>query len=163
MTETPLSTPTTATPPAPDLHDPALYINREQSWLEFNRRCLNQALDPELPLLERVRFLSIFSNNLDEFFMVRVSGIKEQVAQGVTDTPADGLTPAQQVAEIRARALPMMHEQRRVFHNELVPKLAENGIDIIRHDQLSGEHQQALRQYFENEVFPVLTPLAVDP
>ncbi len=161
MTDAPLSTPITQ--PAPDLHDPALYINRELSWLEFNRRCLNQALDPELPLLERVRFLSIFSNNLDEFFMVRVSGIKEQVVQGVTDTPADGLTPAQQLAEIRARALPMMHEQRRVFHNELVPKLAENGIDILRHDQLTGEQQGALRQFFENEVFPVLTPLAVDP
>jgi polyphosphate kinase len=161
-TEAP-STPAAPQPAAPDLHDPALFINRELSWLEFNRRCLNQALDPDLPLLERVRFLSIFSNNLDEFFMVRVSGIKEQVAQGVTDTPADGLTPAEQLAEIRTRALPMMHEQRRVFHNELVPKLAESGIDILRHEQLSGEQQQALRQYFENEVFPVLTPLAVDP
>jgi polyphosphate kinase len=168
MTDAPITNTTKpennpATQPAPDLHDPALYINRELSWLEFNRRCLNQALDPALPLLERVRFLSIFSNNLDEFFMVRVSGLKEQVVQGVTDTPADGLTPAQQVAEIRTRTLPMMHEQRRVFHTELVPKLAENGIDILRHDQLSGEHQETLRKFFENEVFPVLTPLAVDP
>ena len=79
----------------PNLYQPDLYINRELSWLEFNQRCLLQAFDPTVPLLERVRFLSIFSNNLDEFFMVRVSGLKDQVKAGVTDTPADGLSPAQ--------------------------------------------------------------------
>jgi len=147
----------------PDLTDHAFYINRELSWLEFNRRCLNQALDPTLPLLERVRFLSIFSNNLDEFFMVRVSGIKEQAAQGITDTTADGLTPAQQLAEIRARALPMMHEQRRVLHDDLIPKLHDAGIALLRVEDLSAHCQAAMRAYFQSEVFPVLTPLAVDP
>jgi polyphosphate kinase len=150
-------------PTTPDLHDPSLYINRESSWLEFNRRCLNQALDPEIPLLERVRFLSIFSNNLDEFFMVRVSGLKEQVKQGVNHTPADGMTAAEELAHIREKAWPMMREQRRVFHDELLPQLAENGILIQRFFELPVEAQSALRQYFESEVFPVLTPLAVDP
>lgn len=149
--------------PAPNLYDPALYINRELSWVEFNRRCLDQALDPDLPVLERVRFLSIFSNNLDEFFMVRVSGLKEQVKAGVVDTPADGLTPQQQLDLIRERVLPMMIEQRRCFHEELVPRLAEHGVDVLRYDQLSPADKLALQAYFEIEVFPVLTPLAVDP
>lgn len=161
-TPSPIS-PTQVADPTIDLRDPSLYINRECSWLEFNRRCLNQALDPTTPLLERVRFLSIFSNNLDEFFMVRVSGIKEQVKQGVTDTPADGLTPAQQVAEIRERAMPMMEAQRRVFHEELIPQMREAGIDIVSVAQLNPDCQKAMRSYFEHEVFAVLTPLAVDP
>ncbi len=148
---------------APNLYDSALYINRELSWLEFNQRCLAQASDPDLPLLERIRFLAIFSNNLDEFFMVRVSGLKEQVKAGVTDTPADGLTPAYQLASIRERVLPMVQEQRRVFHTELVPKLAENGVDVLSYESLTAAEKRALRDFFEAEVFPVLTPLAVDP
>ena len=145
------------------LYDPALYINREASWLEFNRRCLMQAFDPNLPLLERVRFLSIFSNNLDEFFMVRVSGLKDQVAAKVTDTPADGLTPAEQLVMIREQVLVLLADQRHCFHDQLVPLLSENGIDVLSYAQLDQAEQEALRQYFEQEVFPVLTPLAVDP
>ncbi len=83
----------------PNLHDPALYINRELSWIEFNERVLAEALNPELPILERVRFLAIFSNNLDEFFMVRVSGLKDQVTAGVVETPPDGLSPQQQYGD----------------------------------------------------------------
>ena len=158
-----IPTPINPTPNPPNLYEPGLYINRELSWLEFNRRCLLQALDPTVPLLERVRFLSIFSNNLDEFFMVRVSGLKDQVKAGVTDTPADGLTPAQQLVIIREWVLPMLHEQRRCFHELLVPALAENQIDVLDHNQLTPDEQQALAAYFEHEVFPVLTPLAVDP
>ena len=148
---------------ATNLYDQRLYINRELSWLEFNQRCLQQAFDPTVPLLERVRFLSIFSNNLDEFFMVRVSGLKEQVKAGVTDTPADGLSPAQQLVLIRERVLPMLNEQRRCFHDLIIPALAENHIDVLTYEQLSAAEQHALAAYFEAEVFPVLTPLAVDP
>src|SRR5215468_2973818 len=97
----------------PNLSDPSLYINRELSWLSFNERCLAEALDPDLALLERVRFLAIFSNNLDEYYMVRVSGLKDQVTAGVIDTPPDGLTPQQQLDAIRERVLPLLHEQRR--------------------------------------------------
>ncbi|HVO44370.1 MAG TPA: hypothetical protein VMT34_17215, partial [Aggregatilineales bacterium] len=91
-----------------NLNDPALYINREISLLEFHKRCLEEALDTSLPLLERVRFLAIFSNNLDEFFMTRVSGLKDQASAGILDTPADGMTPQQELAEIRARVLAML-------------------------------------------------------
>ncbi len=98
-----------------DLRDPALYLNRELSWLEFNRRVLEEAHDMRHPLLERVKFLAIFSTNLDEFYMIRVSGLKDQLAAGVTSAPSDGLTPAQTLAAIRERVLPMLHEQRRHF------------------------------------------------
>ncbi len=148
---------------SPDLHDPSLYINRELSWLEFNERCLGEALNPDLPLLERVRFLAIFSNNLDEFYMVRVSGLKDQVTAGVLETPPDGLSPQQQLAAIRERVLPMQHEQRRCFLEEVVPRLAEHKVFVLPYDQLTPGQQQVLRRYFEVEVFPVLTPLAVDP
>jgi polyphosphate kinase len=148
---------------SPVLQDPALYINRELSWLEFNERCLAEALNPDLPLLERVRFLAIFSNNLDEFYMVRVSGLKDQVTAGVLETPPDGLSPQQQLAAIRERVLPMQIEQRRSFHDEIVPKLAEHNVFVLKYDQLTAEQEKILRRYFEVEVFPVLTPLAVDP
>jgi len=149
--------------PSPDLNDPALYINRELSWLEFNRRCLHEAFNPDLPLLERVRFLSIFSNNLDEFFMVRVSGLKDQVAAGITDTPCDGLTAQQQLDAIRAKVLPMLHEARAHFRTVLLPALAENGVHVLTYEALSDLDRTVLQRYFEIEVFPVLTPLAVDP
>jgi polyphosphate kinase len=147
----------------PNLHDPALYINRELSWLEFNERVLAEALNPDLPILERVRFLAIFSNNLDEFFMVRVSGLKDQVTAGVVETPPDGLSPQQQLAAIRERVLPLQREQRRCFYEDILPRLNEQGIYVHSYDELSEAHRAALRRYFEVEVFPVLTPLAVDP
>src|SRR5215468_7650987 len=115
----------------PDVNDSSLYINRELSWLAFNERCLAEALDPEVPLLERVRFLAIFSNNLDEYYMVRVSGLKDQVTAGVVDTPPDGLTPQQQLEAIRERVLPLLYEQRRVFHEDIRPKLSEAGVNIL--------------------------------
>ncbi len=160
-----MTTESTLTPHAeiPNLYEPSLYINRELGWIEFNRRVLQQAFDPELALLERVRFLAIFSNNLDEFFMVRVSGLKEQLKAGVTDTPADGLTPAQQLGLIRERVLALLGEQRHCFHDVLVPRLAAEGIDVLSYDGLTGAERAAMRRYFEREVFPVLTPLAVDP
>src|SRR5262245_44707898 len=122
---------------SPVLQDPSLFINRELSWLEFNERCLAEALSPDLPLLERVRFLAIFSNNLDEFYMVRVSGLKDQVTAGVLETPPDGLTPPQQLAAIRDRVYPMQIEQRRCFHEEIVPGLAEHNIFVLSYGQLT--------------------------
>lgn len=149
--------------PIPDLPDPSLYINRELSWLEFNRRCLLEAFNPELPLLERVRFLAIFSNNLDEFFMVRVSGLQDQVAHGVYEISPDGLTPQEQLVAIRERVLPMLFQKREHFLKELLPRLAESGVHVLNYADLTDDDRQALRDYFETEIFPVLTPLAVDP
>ncbi|HML20094.1 MAG TPA: polyphosphate kinase 1 [Aggregatilinea sp.] len=146
-----------------DLRDPSLYINRELSILEFNYRVLEEALDTQAPLLERVKFLAIFANNLDEFFMIRVSGLREQVAAGVIETPADGLTPAQQLVAIRRRLLPMLESQDRCFHEDVLPQLEAHDIFIHRYADLSDERKTALGYYFDSEVFPVLTPLAVDP
>jgi len=146
-----------------NLRDPQYYINRELSMLEFNLRVLEEALDPSLPLLERVKFLAIFANNMDEFFMVRVSGLREQVAAGVVEAPDDGLTPAQQLAATRKRLLPMFEQQHTCYHDDILPQLRQHNILIDRYDELTDERKTALQQYFENEIFPVLTPLAVDP
>lgn len=146
-----------------DLRDPRLYINRELSMLEFNYRVLEEALDDSLPLLERVKFLAIFANNLDEFFMIRVSGLREQVAAGVVETPADGLTPAQQLAAIRKRLLPMLELQYGCFWDDIVPKLNKHNLFIANYADLPEDRREALQLFFENEIFPVLTPLAVDP
>jgi polyphosphate kinase len=148
---------------AVDLGDPSLYFNRELSWIEFNRRVLEETEDPRHPLLERVKFLSIFSSNLDEFFMIRVSGLKDQVAAGVVNTPPDGMTPAEQLAEIRAQVLPLMQEQRRYFYEEIVPALARAGIYIHRYSQVDPENCDYLRACFQAEILPVLTPLGFDP
>jgi polyphosphate kinase len=146
-----------------DFSDPSLYLNRELSWIEFNQRVLDEALDTRHPLLERVKFLSIFSSNLDEFFMIRVSGIKDQIAAGVINTPPDGMTPAQQLQEIRARVQPQLIAQRQCWHNEISPALDSAGIKIAAYDELLPATQEWLRGYFMAEVFPVLTPLAFDP
>jgi polyphosphate kinase len=152
-----------ATASAINLHEPDLYFNRELSWIEFNRRVLEEAADRNHPLLERIKFLAIFSSNLDEFYMIRVSGLKDQVAAGVVDTQADGRTPAQILAEIRARVLPLLREQRSMFYRELLPALSQAGIHLERYDQLDGEDCDRLRRYFHAEILPVVTPLAVDP
>lgn len=151
------------TPETADLRDPKLYINRELSILEFNHRVLEEALDLNVPLLERVKFLAIFANNLDEFFMIRVSGLREQVAAGVVETPADGLTPAQALASIRKRLLPMLEAQYRCFQEDIIPRLRDHDISIVSYSELKDEQREALQLYYENEIFPVLTPLAVDP
>src|SRR5204863_3307246 len=102
-----------------------------------------------MPLLERVRFLAIFSNNLDEFYMVRVSGLKDQVTAGVVDTPPDGLSPQQQLMAIRERVTPMLEEQRRVFHEDILPRLAEAGVHVLSYDKLTVDDHQMLRRYFQ--------------
>lgn len=152
-----------APPDELDLRDPALYFNRELSWIEFNRRVLEEAQDARHPLLERIKFLAIFSSNLDEFFMIRVSGLKDQIAAGVTNAPPDGMTPMQQLERIRALLLPMMREQRRIFYEELLPALEAAGIHIHRYSELGDADCDRLRAYFQQEILPVLTPLAVDP
>ena len=143
--------------------DPSLYINRELSWLAFNARVLHEAFDARNRLLERVKFLSIFSTNLDEFYMVRVAGLRRQIAAGVQHVPADGLTPSQQLDAVTERVAELMEQQRKCLYEVLLPELAEHGIKIVAMSELDQTELQRIDQFFESQVFPVLTPLAVDP
>ncbi len=150
----------------PVVNDPAnakLFINRELSWLGFNERVLEEARDATVPLVERLKFLAIVASNLDEFFMVRVAGLKQQLSGNVAETPPDGLTAAEQLLAISARAHAMVAEQYRVWRTEVAPGLAEAGIRLLRAQDLTPEQKAPLSTYFAKEVWPVLTPLAVDP
>jgi polyphosphate kinase len=148
---------------APLVSIPEHYFNRELSWLDFDRRVLALAEDASLPLLERVRFLSIFSGNLDEFFQVRVAGLQDQMAAGI-DTPSpDGRTASQQLAAIREKVLELLAVAERLYREQLVPALSAAGIRITRWNALGEEDQAVLRALFEARIRPVLTPLAVDP
>ena len=151
-----------ANTPMLSVHNPKFLTNRELSWLEFNHRVLQQALDTDTPLLERLKFLSIFSTNLDEFFMIRVSGLKEQIAEGINKPSPDGLTPAQQVGEIRQRVRPMLIEQMMCLNEEIIPQLKEHGLEVCAYDQLDKKVKKKLNKYFLRNVFPVLTPQSVD-
>ena len=146
-----------------EIDGPQLYVNRELSLIEFQRRVLDEANDPSVPLLERVRFLSIFGSNMDEFFMIRLAGLKQQVAAGVRESGPDGLTPAEQLAAVRRVANEIKHEAHRVWRERLMPALQAEGIRVLDYDALPIEARIELRTYFEAAVFPVLTPLAVDP
>ena len=145
-----------------DLSDPQYYINRELSWLDFNDRVLHEALDPRTPLLERLKFLAIFSSNLDEYFMVRISGVLEQVAAGVTATGPDGLTPAALMDGLRSHLTASVAEQHGLFQHTLRPALAEAGVHLLDYATLDTAQREHLQTYFEQHVFPVLTPLSVD-
>ncbi|HJT08757.1 MAG TPA: RNA degradosome polyphosphate kinase [Stellaceae bacterium] len=145
-----------------DVHSPARFINRELSWLAFNERVLAEADNPRNPLLERVRFLSISASNLDEFYMVRVAGLKGQVLAGIGTLSQDGLTPAQQLEAINRRSGKLMHDQQ-VTWRVLLQQLAEAGIAVITPAALSSEDRAWLEERFMSEIFPVLTPLAIDP
>ncbi len=151
------------TSPSLDLERPDLYINRELSWVEFNRRVFEEARDSRHPLLERVKFLSIFDTNLDEFFMIRLAGLRDQVAAHVATPSPDGLTAEQQLAAVRQRLAPLIQEVRWYWHNTQLPQLTEQRIFILDYEQLDVEQRSAMLAYFEREIFPVLTPLAVDP
>ncbi|MGH7713872.1 MAG: RNA degradosome polyphosphate kinase, partial [Gemmatimonadaceae bacterium] len=140
-----------------------LYLNRELSWLEFNARVLNEGEDARTPLLERLKFLSIFSTNLDEFYMVRVAGLRRQVAAGVLATSADGMTPQAQLDAIEVGVRELVARQQRCLHGEVLPALAERGVKLVRYHDLPAEDRVGIDAFFEREVFPVLTPLAVDP
>jgi polyphosphate kinase len=146
-----------------NLTDPQYYINRELSWLEFNNRVLHEALDPRTPLLERLKFSAIFSSNLDEFFMVRVAGLKQQVKAGVTKLTPDGLTPSEQLEVLSDRLRPLIRQQDQHFEYELRNELNAHGIHLLNYVDLTQEQRNYLHQYFEEHIFPVLTPLAIDP
>ncbi|ESQ15637.1 MAG TPA: polyphosphate kinase 1 [Chromatiaceae bacterium] len=146
----------------PDLDDPSLYMNRELTWLAFNQRVLHEAADARTPLLERVKFLAIVSNNLDEFFMKRIGGLKQQIAAGVHTLTVDGRTPSQQVTECRAVLAEIQAEQERIYA-ELMQELEALDIRLITLDNLPKHDRERLREHFQTNIFPMLTPLAMDP
>lgn len=148
--------------PEIDLRDPSLYINRELSSIEFNRRVLHET-QSEHPLLERVKFLAIFHSNMDEFFMVRVSGLKQQLKLGLTTTSPDGLLPREQLANIHRTLTQLFAESNVIWREQLHAQLAEANIHVLRYEELSKSQRNKLRTYFEREIFPVLTPFASDP
>lgn len=143
--------------------NPQYYINRDLSWIEFNKRVLEEALDQTLPLLERVKFLSIFSTNLDEFYMIRVSGLMEQVALGIFDSGIDGYNPAETLKLIDVKIRNLLKIFMDCYKNDLLVKLRSEGIEIVNYDELSQEEKECLRKYFIKEIYPTLTPLAFDP
>jgi len=138
------------------------YINRELSWISFNERVLAQALDTRTPLLEQAKFSAIFSNNLDEFFMVRVASLKAQVEAGITKTSADGLTPLQQLLTIRDHLVPLIEQQQDHYRKHLKNQLVEQGVHLLDYEQLNPKERLWIDNYFQTAIFPVLTPLAVD-
>jgi polyphosphate kinase len=150
-------------PESLNLSDPTHYFNRELSWLEFNHRVLEEAQDERHPLLERIKFAAIFGSNLDEFFMTRVAGLKQQVSVGVVESPPDGLTPAEQLNAIRKRLRPMLKEVRDCLQDNLLPALSEAGVRLHNFTDLTDKQRERANEIFRDEVFPVLTPLAFDP
>jgi polyphosphate kinase len=146
-----------------NLKDPVYYLNRELSWLQFNSRVLQEAMDERTPLLERLKFLAIFCSNLDEFFMVRVAVLNQQVEAKVTKLTFDGLTPQQQLDAISSCVRPMVYQQHQHFEQVLRPLLAGKGIHILDYIDLNQKQRTYYDNYFEEQIFPVLTPLAVDP
>ncbi len=147
-----------------DLRDPSLYLNRELSWLEFNRRVLHEAMDARTPLLERLKFLAIFSSNLDEFFQVRVAGLKQQAAAGIVERTADGMTPEDQLSAISGIVRELAGQHHRGLSHEVLPALAEQGLSLwLDIGDLAPDDRAHVDAYFHANVFPVLTPLAVDP
>ncbi len=150
-------------PPEPSDLPPDRFINREASWLDFNARVLALAEDVATPLLERAKFLAIFASNLDEFYMVRVAGLMRREATGLAMRSADGLSPREQLALISRSAVALTERHSRCFTDEVVPSLAHAGISIRFWSQLSDRQRERLHDYFHEQIFPVLTPLAVDP
>ena len=146
-----------------DLNDPKYYFNRELSWLEFNRRVLAEAMDERTPLIERLKFMAIFSSNLDEFFMVRIAALKKQVAAEVSKLSADGRTAEQQLKAIAEVLTPMFEELHQHFEKVLKKQLTKSGIHLLNYVDLNQEQRTHINSYFEEYIFPVLTPLAVDP
>jgi polyphosphate kinase len=142
---------------------PLPYLNRDLSWLNFNARVLAEAMDQRVPLLERLKFLSIFSTNLDEFYMVRVAGLRRGVFAGAAQYQSDSMTPAEQLEAIRTRVKELLALRRTLLRDELLPALRTHGVGLLSMAELSKSELAAVDQYFEAQIFPVLTPLAVDP
>jgi len=140
----------------------ATLINRDLSLLEFFRRVLDEALNQKLPILERLKFLAIFSANLDEFFMIRVSGLKEKTDQKVEVSP-DGYTRPELLAEIKSRVTEMSEVQMKCLRDDVIPELSKQGIALVDYKSLEGEEKQSADEYFKSRIYPVLTPQAVDP
>ena len=151
-----------ASPPEVDLKDPALYLNRELTWLEFNRRVLNEAEDERTPLLERVKFLAIVSSNLDEFFMKRIGGLKQQVGAGVQELTVDGRTPQQQIDEAQAVVAEIEACKERLLP-EVLSGLAAHEIEVLDYSELNEKDREALRKYYIDNIMPLVTPQAIDP
>ncbi len=152
------------TPQGADLHDPSLYFNQELSWIDFNWRVLALAMDERTPLLERVRFVAIAANNLDEFTEKRIGGLKRQEAAGVTKLTSDGRTPSQQLVELRQALLDMHATMTGLWKTELRPALrSQVGVDICDYKDLTPDQRNWAHEYFQREIYPILTPLAVDP
>jgi len=149
--------------PDRDLHDPALYIGRELSWIDFNDRVLDLCVDPGQRLLERLKMAAIWSSNLDEFFQIRVAGVHDQIDAGLSDPGPDGMTPSQTIDVIRERVLDQQERLERCVLGELLPALAEHGIRIVGLDDVGDADRRALDERFQRQIFPVLTPLAVGP
>ncbi|WP_227133598.1 polyphosphate kinase 1 [Halorubellus salinus] len=150
-------------PDVVDLDDDALYLNRELSELAFQRRVLHEAVDDRNPTLERAKFLSLFTSNLDEFFMKRIGGLKQQIDAGVTELTPDGRTPREQWREAIERAEALFERQSRCYRESVEPALADAGIHVLDHDELAADQRESLREYFEAQVLPTLTPLTFDP
>ncbi len=153
-------------PPQPQerhLNDPSLYLNREVSWLDFNERVLQLAEGEELPLLERVKFCAIYTTNLDEYYMVRVAGLHDQIEAGVEDPSQDGSTPSQTIGLIREQVLELGGRLTACFEQRLRPALAHNGIHLVRFEELDERQRTHLARHFQQVIFPTLTPLAVAP
>src|SRR5512132_4237851 len=148
---------------AADLRDPRLYDNRETSWIDFNERVLELAEDERTPLLERVKFLAIYTSNLDEFYMVRVAGLHDQVDAGIDARGPDGLAPAETIERITEHVRQLGARQSRQWHEVLRPAVSEHGIRIVDCEQCSAAELEQVDQVFAEQIFPVLTPLAVGP
>src|SRR3954451_6377552 len=146
-----------------DLDSPTLYFNRELSWLQFNLRVLEEAENTKHPLLERVKFLAIFATNLDEFFMVRVSGLRRQISGGAGEIPPDAMTPSDQMLGICRELTVQLARHLECWRKDLLPRLREAGIHVLHTHELDHREREALRHYFSREIFPTLTPLAIDP
>ena len=156
-----MSTATPSDTPSPAADTP--FLNREITWLEFNRRVLHEALDDRTPLLERLGFLAIFNSNLDEFYQKRVGGLKRQIEAGIMSRSADGLNPQEQLERIRGTVLPMLNAQAACYRDDLLPALAKQGIHLLTWGDLTEVERQLADNYFRSHLFPVVTPLAVDP
>src|ERR671914_1153613 len=146
-----------------NLSDPSLYVNRELSWLGFNERVLAQAKDGRHPLLDRVRFVAISETNLDEFFMIRVAGLQQQVASDLPNPVPDGMTPEEQLSRIHDHTEEFFEERRRILNRELIPALEEEGIRTVPHSEVRAAERRELRGRFVRDILPILTPLAIDP
>ncbi|WP_272458456.1 polyphosphate kinase 1 [Polyangium jinanense] len=149
--------------PAAGDSDPLQYLNRELSWLEFNARVLSEAGSMEVPLFERLKFLGIFFSNLDEFFMVRVAGLQAQTHRTITEVPPDGMKPQEQLLAISARAHALVDSAYRLWNTEMLPALHRVGVRIVRPEELDAAELAALDERFRTDIFPILTPLAIDP